>query len=187
DVFPRIGVVELDVLNIAARCDIGLAPAALFHALEVLVLDLQVPGEVVLAGLDDGAGGRVGVAAALHLDGVEVRAVGHVIGRVQLALDEVAGLEVGEPVGPGAHRLQAGRRLPRLRALEALEEVLGDDHPAHADERIGPAPRGPGDGDLDGVAVDLVDLDLLVGPAAGAGAGGLGRVLPVEDDVVGRE
>src|SRR2546427_383681 len=133
DVFPRIGVVELDVLDVAARCDVGLAPAALLHALEVLVLDLQVPGEVVLAGLDDGAGGRVGVAAALHLDGVEVRAVGHVIGRVQFALDEVARLEVGEPVGPGAHRLQVGRRLPRLRALEALEEVLGEDHPAHAD------------------------------------------------------
>ena len=39
-----------------------------------LVLDLHVPGEVVLAGLQHGARRRDRVAAALHLDGVEVAA-----------------------------------------------------------------------------------------------------------------
>src|SRR6266850_1247459 len=134
DVLPRVGVVELDVLDVAAGHDVGLALAALLHALEVLVLDLEVPGEVVLAGLDDGAGRRVGVAAALHLDGVEVRAVGHVIGRVQLALDHVARLEIHEAIGPGADRLEVGRRLARLVALELAEQMLGEDHAAHADE-----------------------------------------------------
>ena len=93
DLLPRIGVVELDVLDVAAGHDVGLALAALLHALEDLVLDLHVPGVVELAGLDDGAGGRDRVAAALHLDGVEVRAVGHVVGRVELARTMSPGLK----------------------------------------------------------------------------------------------
>ena len=143
--------------------DVGLALAALLHALEDLVLDLQVPGVVVLAGLDDRARGRDRVAAALHLDGVEVRPVGHVVVRVELAPDDVAGLEVDEPVGAGADRLQVGRRLARLAALEGLEQVLGDDHAVDAAEGVGPERRRLLEGDLDGVAVELVDLlDVLV-------------------------
>src|SRR3546814_4316035 len=49
--FPRVGPVELDVLDIAAEADVDLALAALLQALQDRVLDLHVPGEVVLAGL----------------------------------------------------------------------------------------------------------------------------------------
>ena len=54
--------------------DVGAALAALLEALEDLVLDLHVPGVVVLAGLDDRARRPDRVAAALHLDLVEERA-----------------------------------------------------------------------------------------------------------------
>ena len=79
DLVPRIGDVELDELDVAAGNDVGLALAALLHALEHLVLDLQVPGVVVLAGLQHRARRRGGVAAALHLDRVEEGPVRHVV------------------------------------------------------------------------------------------------------------
>ena len=144
-VFVGVGEVALDVLDVAAGHDVGLALAALLQALEDLVLDLHVPGVVELAGLDDGARRRHRVTAALHLDGVEVGAVGHVVGRVQLAAHDVARLEVHEPVGTGADRLEVGRRLARLVALEGREQVLGDDHAAHAHEGVGPERRRLGE------------------------------------------
>ena len=92
----------------------GLALAALLEAQQDLVLDLHVPGEVVLAGLQHRARRRDGVAAALHLDRVEVRPVRHVVVGIDLAADHVARLEVDEHVGAGADRLEVGRRLARL-------------------------------------------------------------------------
>ena len=68
DLGPGIGVVELHVLDAAAGRDDDVALAALLQPLEDLVLDLQVPGEVVLAGLQHRARRRDGIAAALHLD-----------------------------------------------------------------------------------------------------------------------
>ena len=68
DLGPRIGGVELDVLDVAAGRDVDLALAALLQALKDLVLDLHVPGEVVFAGLQHRARRRHRVAAALHLD-----------------------------------------------------------------------------------------------------------------------
>ena len=175
------------MLDVAALHDVDAAAPGLLQPLEDLVLDLQVPGVVELSGLQDGPGRRGGVTAALHLDGVEEGPVGHMVARVQLAADDVARLEVDEPVGPGADRLEVARRFPRLGALERLEEVLGQDHAAHAHERIGPERRRLGERHLDRVAVDLVDLEVLVG-ADGVGRGGrVGRVLPGEDAVVGRE
>ena len=187
DLGPGIRVVELDVLDVAAGHDVGLALAALLHAFENLVLDLEIPGVVELTRLDDGACGRDRVASALHLDCVEEGAIRQVIAREELALDHVAGFEVDEPIGSGADRLEIRRRLARLAASEAVVEMLGDDHPAHADEGISPERRGLFEVDLDGVAVDLLDLHVLVG-ANGHGRGGrVGRVLPVEDDVIGGE
>ena len=58
-----------------------LALAALLEAQQDLVLDLQVPGEVVFAGLQHGARRRDRVAAALHLDRVEIGPVRHVVVR----------------------------------------------------------------------------------------------------------
>ena len=85
--------------------DLDLALAARLQPLEDFVLHLHVPGEVVLAGLQHGARGRDRVAAALHLDRVEVGPVRHVVVRVDLALHQIARLEVDERVGPGADRL----------------------------------------------------------------------------------
>ena len=121
------------------------ALAALLEALQDLVLDLHVPGVVVFAGLDHGARRRDRVAAALHLDGVEVRPVGHVVVGVDLAADHVARLEVDELVGAGADRLQVGRRVARLGADVVGEQVLRDDHAARADEGVGPERRRLGE------------------------------------------
>ena len=68
---PGVRRIDLDVLDVAARRDGGGAFAALLHALEDIVLDLHVPGVVVLCGLDHGARRRDGITTALHLDGVE--------------------------------------------------------------------------------------------------------------------
>src|SRR5579883_1563702 len=107
------------MLDIAALIedDPALGVAALFQPAQNFVFDLQVPGVVVLAGLDDGAGRRYGVAAALHLDGVEIRPPRLVIGGIALAPDEVAGREGDKPVGTGPDRLQIGRRVAGMRTL----------------------------------------------------------------------
>src|SRR6476646_9072228 len=101
DLGPRVCAVELDVLDAAASTDDDAALAALLEAREDLVLDLHVPAEVELAGLQHGACGRDRVAAALHLDGVEMGPVLHVVVAVDDAGDQVAWLEVLELVGTG--------------------------------------------------------------------------------------
>ena len=73
--------------------DATLSIAAVFELEQDLVLDLHVPCKVVLAGLDHRARRRDGIAAALHLDGVEVRPVGHMVGRIALALTKSPGLK----------------------------------------------------------------------------------------------
>ena len=118
---------------------IDAALAALLQAREDLVLDLHVPGEVELAGLQHGARRRHRVAAALHLDGVEVRPVLDVVVRVDHAGHHVARLEVLEHVGTGADRLEVGRRLARLGADVVGEQVLGNDHAGRS--RRTPRPR----------------------------------------------
>ena len=82
----------------------------------------------------------------------------HVIGRIDLGLDEVAGLEVNEAVGTGAHGLEVVGRFPRLGALVRLEDMPGKNEPGHRPER-----RGLGEGNLDGVGIEgLYQLDVLV-------------------------
>src|SRR5262245_2631447 len=90
DLGPWIGAVELDVLDVAARGDFDAPTPAFLQTLKDLVLNLQVPRVVVLAGLQHGARGRDGVAAAFHLDRVEVGPVGQVVIRIELAPHEVA-------------------------------------------------------------------------------------------------
>ncbi len=141
DLGPRIGRVELDVLDIAAVRHVGLALAALFQPQQDLVLDLQVPGVVVFAGLQHGACRRDRVAAALHLDGVEVRPVRHVVVRIEFAAHHVARLEVDEPVRAGADRLEVRRRVAGFCARVVGVEVFRNDHAAHADEGVGPERR----------------------------------------------
>src|ERR1700726_49233 len=101
DLGPWIGAVELDVLDGAPRIDHDMASAALLQPLEDLVLDLDVPGVIVLAGLQHGAGSRDRVAAPLHFNSVEVWTIGAMIGGIELSLDEVARIELQEAVGAG--------------------------------------------------------------------------------------
>src|SRR5205807_1303851 len=102
--------------------------------------------------------------------------------------DGIAGLEVDEAIGARAHRLQVGRRLARLVALEGLEEVPGDDHASRAAERVEPERRGVLEHELRGVAVDLLDsLDVAVGRDRDRRGRRIARVLPVEDEIVGGE
>src|SRR4029077_18008332 len=86
----RIGEIAEDVLDLAAPGDVDPALASLLHPPEHVVLDLHVPGKVVLARLDHRARRRYGVAPALHLDPIEERPVGLVITREDLTADDVA-------------------------------------------------------------------------------------------------
>ncbi len=103
------------------------------------------------------------------------------------ALHQIAGVEALEHVGPGADRLQVGRRLPRFRAAIRLEQVLRDDHAVLADERIGPERRRLVEQDADGVVVDLLDLDVVVAARRHRRGRGIARILPVEHHVIGGE
>ena len=186
DVAPRIALVELDVADPARRHREHAALAALLDAAEYLLLDQDVVGEVVLAGLEHGAGGADGVAPALDLQAVEVRPVRHVIGRIELGADEVAGLELDEPVRTGADRLDHPHRLARPGALGRAEHVPG--HEPVGGEHHGPERLRLLEHDLDGVRVELVDPRHLVVVALGAARRRrIGRELPVEHHVVGGE
>ena len=70
------GSVELSWMNsmLPPADDVDAALAAVLQPHQDLVLDLHVPGIVVFAGLQHRARRRHRVAAALHLDRVEVRA-----------------------------------------------------------------------------------------------------------------
>src|SRR5207248_1080205 len=58
---PGVGLVELDVLDVATEGGVDAALAALLQALEDVVLHLHVPGVVVLARLEHGTRRRDGV------------------------------------------------------------------------------------------------------------------------------
>ena len=110
-----------------------------------------------------------------------------VIVGIELAPDEVARLELDEPVRAGADRLEVRRRLARLGALIGLEQVLRDDHAgwptkASAQNGVGLSKRHP-----HGQRVDLLDRDVLVAADGHRGGRRVGGVFPVEDHVVGGE
>src|SRR4029453_14153700 len=98
----------------------------------------------------------------------------------------VARLEVDELVGAGPDGPEVGGRLAALCPAERIEDVLGDDGAPHAAERIGPERLRFAEGELDGVAVDLLDLrDLPVRAAGDRGGGGVRDELVGENHVVG--
>ena len=125
---PGIRGVDLNMLDRHSGYDLdaALGVDTAFKFEEDLVLDLRIPRIIVVAGLDHGTGRRHGIAAALQLDRVEMRPVGHMIGGVALALDQIAGLEIDEPIRTGPHRLQVCRRLARIGAFIGREHVFGD-------------------------------------------------------------
>ena len=69
---PRVGRVELNVLDAASRCDNNCALSACFEAFQHFVLDLHIPGVVVLAGLQHGSCRGDGITTPLELDGIEI-------------------------------------------------------------------------------------------------------------------
>ena len=108
---PGVREVTKDVLDAAAPGDLDLALARPLQSQEQLVLDLEVPGEVVLAGLDHGPRGRYRVAAALHLHPIKERPVPLVIAGEDLAANDVTRLELDTAIGAGPHGREIGRRL----------------------------------------------------------------------------
>src|SRR5262249_22843061 len=188
DLRPRVGLVDLDVLDVAAERGVDAPLSALLETLEDVVLHLHVPGVVVLGGLEHGARRGDGVAATLDLDLVEERPVGRVIARIELSPYGVTRLEVDKAIGPRYHRLQVRGSLRGLAALERLEEMLRNDHPRGAAEGRRPEGRRGLEDDLDGVTIHLVDArDVAVLTRRGGGCRRVRRVLPVEDHVVGGE
>ena len=112
DLRPRIRLVELHVCDAPTEGDQDLALAALLEPQEYVVLDgADLRRVVVLAGLEHGACCRDRVAAALDLQGVEERPVGHVIARIELGLEQIAGLKIDEAIWARADGLEVGRRL----------------------------------------------------------------------------
>src|SRR5256886_10807459 len=185
---PRVGEVHREVLHVPGGGRVDAAPPALLHPSEDVVLDLHIPGEVVLPALDHGAGGGHGIAAALHLEAVEERPVGPVVAGVQLRPDRVTRLEVDDAIRPGAHGLEVGGGLAGLGALEGLEDVLRDDRARRPAEDNRPAWLGSREYDVDRVAVELLDPgDEPVLAGRGRRARRVGGELPREDHVVGRE
>src|SRR5438132_6469486 len=69
DLGPRIGLVDLDVLDVRGPPDDDPAPGAVLEPAQDVVLHVEAPGVVVLPGLQHRARRRDGIAAALHLDG----------------------------------------------------------------------------------------------------------------------
>src|SRR5215472_15718898 len=74
-----------------------------------LILDLRVPRKIEIAGLNHGTRRRHGVPTALQLDRVKIRPIRHMVGGITLAFDQIAGLEIDEPVRAGPHWLEVCR------------------------------------------------------------------------------
>ena len=182
-----IGEVQRDEFGVAADRIDGLALAALFQPQQDVVFHLDVPAEIILAGLDDGARGRDGIAAALHLDRVEVGAVRHVVVGIELAADDIARLELDEFVGAGADGGEVVRGLAGLGAFIFREQMFRDDAAGGADKGVGPERRRLLEQDADREVVDLLDGDVAVNADGHGGGGGIAGVFPVEHHVIGGE
>ena len=100
-------------------------PALLFQPLPDVLINLGVPGEIELAGLDHGPGGRGRIPAPFHLDDVEERAVRHVIVRIDLVLRHIPRFEVDDLVRPGADRSEVIRGIAGVLPCVLGEQVLG--------------------------------------------------------------
>ncbi|GCC47671.1 hypothetical protein chiPu_0032160, partial [Chiloscyllium punctatum] len=159
----RIGEVDRNELDVAADREQRLALAALFQALQNLVFDLDVPGEIIFAGLDHRARRGDGIAASLHLDRVEEWTVGHVVVGVELATDQIARFELDEFVGAGTDGFQIVGRLAGLAALVVREQMLRNDAAIAPDKGIGPERCRLLEVDADREVVDLLDGQAAVG------------------------
>ena len=184
DLVPGVGNVERDELDVAARIELHAAFACGFQALEDLVFDGQVPGQVVFGRLQHGARGAGGVAPAFDLQRVEERLVGDVVVLVGFGAQDVAWPEIDDLVRARAHGFEVGRVVAGLGAHEGLEHVLGQDGTDRPGEGLGPEGCGFGVVNAHGVRVDLRDLDVAVGAHRLHGRSRVASVLGGEDDVV---
>ncbi len=116
-----------------------------------------------------------------------MRLVADVIVGVAFGSEHVARPELDELVGTGADRLQIARRIARLRAGIVAKMMLWQDLADRADEGVGPERRRVLEDHLDGVVVDLLDDDVLVGSRGVRGGREIRCVGPGKDDVVGGE
>src|SRR5207247_7305307 len=103
------------------------------HRLEDVRRDLEVPGVVDGAGLEDRARRRLGVAATLEVHRLEVRLVRVAEVRVDRVGDDVTRLEVRDHIRAGADRLEVAGRVLELRAGEGRELGLLQDAAARPD------------------------------------------------------
>src|SRR5215469_11707178 len=131
---PGIGVVDRNMLDRHPWYDFdaALRIGAVLEFEEDFILDLRVPRKIEIAGLNYGARRRHRVPTALQLDRVKIRPIGHMVGGIPVAFDQVAGLEIDEPVRAGPHWLEVCRCLARVSPLVGLEQVLGDNQAVRA-------------------------------------------------------
>ena len=172
-----IAIPSLIGISVILFAVLALAPGDPF---EELASNPNVPAEVAANlrkqfGLDDPVMVRY------------VRWAGSMVVGIDLAGHEISGAKITEHVAAGADRLQVRQCLARLGALIGLEQVLRDDHAGHAHEGIGPERRGPGEGDANGVAVDLLGADVTIAADCYGCGGGIGSIFPIENHVIGGE
>ena len=122
---------------VAAKKAASAKTAAARHPLQNRPLHLQVPGVVVLAGLEHRAGGRDRVSAALDLHLLEGGLVGIPVELVDRVDHEVAGAEEVHLVGTGAERLQIEGGIARGAADVGFQGVLGKNLAVRPDGRRG--------------------------------------------------
>ena len=173
---PRVSHVQLDKFNVATRGDAGAAFATLLQAQQQLIFYLQIPCIVVFTRLQNSTGCRHRIAAALHFNAVKVGTVGFVVVVVDHTPQHVTWFEVGELVGARAHRPEVGGCITRCCAFERLKDMLGNDHPGCADQRIGPKRRGFLILDFYRMAVHFTDLDVTVRALGVSGGCWIGRI-----------
>ena len=187
DLVPRVGDVESNKLDVAARIKGHLALARGLQALEDVVLHGQVPRQVVLTRLQHGASCTGGIAATLDFQRIKEGLVGHVVAGVGLGAQGVARLEVNDLVRSGTYWLGVGRVLARLGSHEGLKHMLGQDGAGAAHQRFGPERHGFGITDLHRMGIDLLDFDVFVDAHCDHGGGRVGGVSGREHHVVGGE
>ncbi len=178
------------MLDVARRARCRSAPCRPAPSAEDVVLDLHVPGVVVLAGLDARPGPPTPRRRRPSSRSCRRRA-GSPCGSSGCSSPRTMspGLKSAIAVRAGADRLEVRRRLTRLRALERLEEVLRDDLAGRAAEG---ATTRTGVGFLNVILtvwLSILSIFLMSAYCAGRDRRGrrIGRVFPVEDDVVRRE
>src|SRR5690606_38176613 len=190
DLGVGVGEVDENALDADAGDDQQRAGlGGVLHLVEDVSLDLEIPGIVNVAGLHRAARRRGRVAAAFQLDALEPGLIAEAIIFVDLVGDNVAGLELGDLVRPGADGRHVELVVAGGRADGTLEDVLRQDLAAvTSSEGHHPGRVRVGEMESHGVIVDDLDiLDDLVGGDGRRAGFGVRDVFPGEAHVLGGE